>query len=77
MSGVVGAGRGRWLHAARGVCLRMFRAMGMRGTGIANRTRVHHGQVCGRCHLAQEHDEDNQATMSEPNHRRSVPLRRG
>jgi len=77
MPGRVIAGHGRWVHAARGVRLCVFRAVGMRGVVVYDRRRVRHGRTRGSCHLAHEHDEDNQATMSQPNHSRSVPLRCG
>jgi hypothetical protein len=72
MPGVVRAGRGGLVRAAGGLWWCVLRAMRMRGAGVSNRPRLQRRHISGHCHLAQEHDERNQTTMSQPSHRRSV-----
>jgi hypothetical protein len=75
MPETVRGGRVRLLHGAHGVRLCVFRAVRLPGGGGCERLRVDHANRGGRCHLAQEHDEDDQATMSQSSHGRRVSPR--
>jgi hypothetical protein len=70
---------GRLLPGDRGVRLCVFGAVRLPGGGGCGRLRVDHVHLRGRRHLAQEHDEGDQAPMSQPSHGRRVspPPRRG
>jgi hypothetical protein len=61
----VRGGRVRLLHGPRGVRLCVFRAVRLPGGGGCERPRVDPVHMGGGRHLAQEHDEGDQATMSQ------------
>jgi hypothetical protein len=75
MPDTVRGGRGRLLPGDRGVRLCVFRAVRLPGGGGCQRLRVDRVHMGRRRHLAQEHDEGDQATMSESNHGRRVSPR--